>query len=296
MSPPPKVVRRRPDVAAALEAQSRQLLDKGTAEHYVDADLYDFEYQDQHADIDWYLDAVERHRGPGGKRARVLELGAGTGRITLPLAQAGHPVIALDRMATMLASLEAKAKKLKPKLPRERIEVLEADMTAIPLGDASVAMVIAPFNALMHLYTWRDLLACFREVRRVLRPGGAFAFDVLMPDLDWLTWDPDRRHGVTPFVHPSTGQSMCYSTNHTYDHETQVCHIRLYYDLGTRPRPRKAPHQLVHLAHRQIWPEELRALLAAAELELESHDGDFLGLRLQAEVESQVVIARKKDT
>ena len=166
-------------------------------------------------------------------------------------------------------------------------------MRELPQDAASFDLVLAPFNALMHLYTWKDLRACFDEVFRVLRPGGEFAFDVLLPDLDWLTWDPNKRHGVTPFKHPVTGQKMVYSTNHEYDHATQVCHIRLYYDLGSRPRPRSEPYKLVHLAHRQIFPEEIRALLELSGFELVSLDGDFLGLSLRAGVESQVVRARK---
>src|SRR5690606_31024838 len=136
-------------------------------------------------------------------------------------------------------------------------------------------------------------LACFSEVHRVLQPGGAFAFDVLMPDLDWLTWDPNKRHGVTRFEHPVSKETMCYSTNHSYDHATQVCHIRIYYDLGPRPKPRSEPHKLVHLAHRQIWPEEVRALIATAGFELESHTGDFAGAPISSELESQTLICRK---
>jgi hypothetical protein len=51
--------------------------------------------------------------------------------------------------------------------------------------------------------------------------------------------------------------------------------------------------RLVHLAHRQIFPEEIRALVAHAGLRLESLTGDFLDLTLSKDVESQVVVAVK---
>lgn len=266
-----------------------QLLTRGTHDHYVDVALYDFEYADQHEDIDFYLRVVADELGAPSSAPPLLELGAGSGRIALPLAHAGYRVLALDRMRSMLDALEAKATRAR----LSRIEPIEADMRSLPLADGSVPLVIAPFNALMHLYTWRDLLDCFGEVHRVLRPGGAFIFDVLMPDLDWLTWDPNARHGVTRFEHPVSGETMCYSTNHTYDPATQVCHIRIYYDLGPRPKPRSEPYKLVHLAHRQIWPEELRALIATAGFELESHTGDFAGAPIASELESQTLICRK---
>lgn len=282
-----------------LALARQQLLCAGTSEHYEDTELYDFEYQDQSADLDWYLalatelasSKTPARQSAGGRERdlEILELGAGTGRITLPLIKTGHHVHALDLHERMLASLKIKA-------DREGLEVppcIIADMRDIPLPDRSVDLVIAPFNALMHLYSWKDLGACFREANRVLRKGGEFAFDVLLPDLDWLTWDKDARHGVTKFRHPVTGERMVYSTNHEYDHESQICHIRLYYDLGSRVRPRSEAYKLVHLAHRQIFPEEIRAQLELANFELVSLDGDFLGLSLRAEIESQVVRARK---
>lgn len=270
---------------------SQRLLDLGTSDHYEDTALYDFEYADRTEDVAFYR-RIARERAGGHP---ILELGAGTGRISCPLAEDGHRVLALDRMPAMLQALRARAKREKLS---DRIEVLEGEMTALPCEDGSVGMVIVPFNGLMHLYRWDDLLACFGEVQRVLRPDGVFAFDVELPDLEWLTWDPHERHAVTRFVHPVTGDKLVYSTNHTYDAQTQVCHVRIYYD-DAPPRgekfvaPRK-PRKLVHLAHRQIFPEEIRALVATAGLTLESLTGDFIGISLRTGVQSQVAVCAKR--
>lgn len=276
----------------ARERELAELLDRGTNDHYLDPMLYDLEYADQDDDVDWY-GALADERGVG---KTILELGAGSGRIAIPIAMAGHRLIALDRMPAMLdhlfAKLDALADAGEP--VAGRIERLIAELTAIPLPDASVGLVIAPFNVLMHLYGWKDLLACFREVHRVLEPGGSFAFDVLLPDFDWLRWDPNQRHAVTHFEHPRTGQKLIYSTNHEYDPETQICHIRIYYDdAKTGLRARSKPLKTVHLAHRQIFPEELRMLAGLVGLDIESHTGDFLDLSLNQDVEVQVVLCRK---
>jgi ubiquinone/menaquinone biosynthesis C-methylase UbiE len=271
------------------------VLERGTREHYEDAELYDFEYADREDDVRWY-------RALARKRARtaactILELGAGTGRIAAPLAKDGHAVIAVDRSPDMLARLRGK---LAGRTHGRRVTVVQGDMLELPVADASVGLVIAPFNGLMHLYHHHDLLRCFAEVARVLIPGGTFAFDVQLPDLDWLTWDPDERHSVTRFRHPSTGEALVYSTNHTYDPATQICHIRIYYDdappRGHKFRPPSRPRRLVHLAHRQIFPEELRGLVTAVGLELESLTGDFVDCPLRAGVESQVAVCRKPET
>lgn len=282
--------RKRP---AERERELAELLARGTSDHYVDPLLYDAEYADQADDIDWYT-ALADERASGGK---LLELGIGSGRIAIPIAQGGHHVIGLDRMPEMLEHLHAKLRALARagEAPPGTIETKLGDMTDIPLPDASVRLVIAPFNCLMHLYTWQDLLACFRAVHRVLEPGGSFAFDVLLPDLEWLLLDPEQRHAVTRFTHPRTGEKMVYSTNHTYDPDTQVCHIKLYYDQASKFRVRGSGEasQVVHLAHRQIFPEEVRALLGWAGFEIESQTGDFLDLGLTRDVEVQVVLARK---
>lgn len=273
----------------ALEREA--LLTAGTRDHYEDTALYDFEYSDRTDDIRHY-----RELAAGiGAHTRVLELGAGTGRISIPLARDGHSVIALDAMPPMLESLERTAARVGL---TDRIRPLHADMREVPLGDDEVDLVIAPFNALMHLYRWQDLLACFREAQRVLRTGGMFAFDVQIPDLEWLEWDPEVRHAVTRFVHPVTREPLIYSTNHNYDPETQICHIRIYYDdvppAGRRFVAPAQPRKLVHLAHRQIFPEELRMLVATAGLELESLTGDFDGRALRDGEDSQVAICRKR--
>jgi ubiquinone/menaquinone biosynthesis C-methylase UbiE len=269
-----------------------KLLLRGTDDHYLDAELYDFEYRDRDEDIEWYREFVADEPGP------ILELGAGSGRITMPLAADGRHVIALDRMATMLERLRYKLK-VDPELA-SLVRIVEGDMTDIPLRAGSVGTVISPFNALMHLYQWEQLLACFKEARRLLRPGGAFAFDVQLPDTEWLMWDSDVRHAVTPFTHPGTGARMIYSTNHVYDPVTQVCHVRLYYDEAP-PRGRKfnakhppdRPVAMAHLAHRQIYPQELRALIHAAGLELQSVFGDFSGGTARGGCEVQLVVCRK---
>jgi SAM-dependent methyltransferase len=271
-------------------AQRRRLLEQGTDDHYQDAELYDFEYGDRTHDIRWYRKLARKRAGEGP----ILELGAGTGRITMPLAQDGHHVIALDRAPKMLERLRAQSE---GEAWAERIDPRAGEMTDIPVADASVALAISPFNALMHLYTWEELLRCFREVARVLQPQGVFAFDVELPDLAWLRWDPDERHGITPFTHPTTGERLIYSTNHIYDDATQVCHVRLYYDdappRGRRFRPPSKPRKLVHLAHRQIFPEEIRCLAFMAGLSIESHTGDFIGVSIQPSIASQVLVLTK---
>ncbi|MEM6994800.1 MAG: methyltransferase domain-containing protein [Myxococcota bacterium] len=276
-----------PTLSRKRRADNQRLLALGTSDHYEDAALYDFEYADRMDDVRWYR-RIARERAGGGA---ILELGAGTGRITCRLAEDHRRIIALDRMQPMLDALSRRAHDAKV---ADRIEPVLGEMTDLPCKDASMQLVIVPFNGLMHLYTWDELLACFKEAHRVLSPGGVLAFDVELPDLEWLTWDPEERHAITRFIHPTTGAKLVYSTNHTYDAQTQICHVRIYYDdapaAGQRFAPPAKPRKLVHLAHRQIFPEEIRCLVAQAGLSLESLTGDFLSISLRRGVQSQVAV------
>jgi ubiquinone/menaquinone biosynthesis C-methylase UbiE len=123
-------------------------------------------------------------------RGRILELGAGTGRLTLPLAKAaGRRVVGIDRSLPMLARGVVKAKRVKAAARKPRGHVL-GDIRALPFDDGAFTLVIAPYGMLQSLTTERDLTRALREAARVLAPGGVFGVD-LVPDLP--TWDEYRR-------------------------------------------------------------------------------------------------------
>ena len=110
------------------------------------------------------------------RRLRVLDLAAGTGLLTAPLAAAGHDVVAVDPAAGMLAQLAAR-------LPS--VTALQGTAEAIPLPDADVDVVTAAQAA-----HWFDPAPAAAELRRVLRPGGAVTFVWNMRD-DRVAWSAE---------------------------------------------------------------------------------------------------------
>jgi hypothetical protein len=140
---------------------------------------------------------------------------------------------------------------------------VQADLRAFAVRHKAT-MAISAFHSIQHLLDDDDLMRFFRNVRASLSRGGWLLFDVLAPDPSWLTRDPTRRWGRTTFHHPVSRQRFVYSSNHVYDPSRRLLHMRLYYqtvDETGRPRGRE---RMVPLCHRQLWPDEVHAMLARA--------------------------------
>jgi SAM-dependent methyltransferase len=130
------------------------------------ADVY------QQSRPDYPTEAVRWLTGPG--RARVLELGAGTGKLTGVLAGLGHQVIATDPSAPMLAELR--------KAVRD-VATLQAAAERIPLASSSVDVVAAATA-----FHWFEADTALPEIARVLRPDGvlALAWNLRDESVPWV--------------------------------------------------------------------------------------------------------------
>ncbi len=254
------------------------LVDAGSREHYADAALYDYEYRRRRADVTFYRELAKRRGGP------ILDLGAGSGRVAVALARDGHRVLAVDRSPGMLARLRDRVATL-PAAVAARVEVVAGDLCTFAVK-GKFPLVIAAFNTVEHLYTRGEVAALFARVAAHLTPGGAFAFDVQLPDLAWLIRDPKKRWAKTRFTDPTTGRATFYSTNHDYDPVGQIALIRIYYE----PVDGKGPTRIVKLSQRKFFPAELEALVSHAGFRMVERYGDFAWQPLDGRAESQVLI------
>lgn len=123
-------------------------------------------------------------RFAASSRGRVLELGCGTGRISLPLARAGIKLVGLDRSEPMLQRAVRHRAAERQRRPRQSLPLglVRADVRALPFAADTFEMVLAPYGMLQSLLRDRDLTAALQAVWRVLMPGGALGID-LVPDV-----------------------------------------------------------------------------------------------------------------
>lgn len=141
-------------------------------------DFYDLEHAGYEEDLDLYLNLALVTGDP------VLELGCGSGRLLVPLADAGHRVTGLDVSAPMLdrARRSAGEAGVADLITLHESSMTEADQASGgPFGIAIVAL-----NGLMHLTTLEEQRAALTSIRRALDPRGQLVLDLLNPTPDAL--------------------------------------------------------------------------------------------------------------
>lgn len=177
----------------------------------------------------------------------VLDLGCGTGTMACLLAERGYSVIAADGSEDMLAQAAAKAAGLeRPPL------FLHQPMPRLRLARPADA-AISTLDSLNYLTAERDLLETFRRVRRWLKPGGLFLFDVNTP------WKLRRMDGQ--LYMDETEESVCVWRTF-FSEKRRVCAYQV--DLF-RLRPDGAWDRSFEEHRERAWSEEeLRRCLGAA--------------------------------
>lgn len=141
------------------------------ADLYQEPEIYDDQYLGYRDDVPHYQRLAHDSSGT------VLELGAGTGRLSVALAAAGHDVVGVELSAAMLEHGRAR---VEAEGVTERVQLQQGDMRRLELRE-KFPLIIAAFNTLMHLYTLPDQDAALAVAAAHLSPGGTFAFDLFQP-------------------------------------------------------------------------------------------------------------------
>ncbi len=219
-------------------------------DHYNEVSLYDLAFKARKYDIDFFL----RRAAELTPEGRILEWGAGSGRVTVPLARAGRQVVAVDASPSMLERLERRLSRA-PRKVRQRVELKRGDMRKVRLKER-FPLVLATFNVVAHLESYRDMGAFLRNAADHLEPGGRLIFDVPIPSPEEVEADPDELHPVPRFKHPDTGEWIHQTERFEYDAARQV----LLVESEFRAAKSRDPF-IVPLTLRQWFPKEVEAAL-----------------------------------
>src|SRR6059058_5521085 len=243
-------------------------------------------------DVEWFSGLARRTGGPSSEPAwgpagitgPILELGCGTGRITVPIAQDGHHIVGLDRSAAMLERAERRAR-------RANVEIrwVEGDMRAFSFNEA-FALVFVALNSFLMLDP-NDRWSCLARVREHMAPRGRVAIDVFQPDpqiiagLDGAVVDEWER------IDPETGRAVRkFSSSHAnVDGVTQ----RFWHD-------ETADDGTVHriggnMALHYLYRRETELLFSEAGFIIETLHGDYDGNPADARSPKLLVVAKRRE-
>ncbi len=254
------------DFSAASGSQVRR--EFGDYEGAGIAEYYDASYVvRQRSDLDFYTGCTARYGDP------VLELGCGTGRVLLRLAQAGYRVTGIDLSERMLSRCREKL----PDLPgevRDRVRLVAGDMTAFDLKE-TFPLVIVPFRPFQHLLRTEDQLACLARVKRHLAPAGRLVFDLFQTDPRRMH-DPCflEEHPVPGEVTLPDGRKVRMAERTREYHRAIQCNdVELVYDVSF---PDGRSERVVNpFRIRYFFRYEVEHLLARAGFRVAELFGDF---------------------
>jgi len=241
-------------------------------------------------EVEFYLELAQQAKSAGS--GRTLELAAGTGRIAIPLAQAGTAVVGLDASPDMLARAREKSAAL------DNVEWVEGDMCDFDLSE-QFGLITIPSGSFALLLETDDQLACLRCVERHLAPGGRLAFELgnfdYVATAEWLTTKRGTfaRFPARDFVHPETGRRVL-TWRSTELHPSQQRYVQqsLREELDDEgevvARVYGPPMEL-----RYLFRYETEHLLARCGLQVEALYGDFHKSDFRGTSAGMVWVARK---
>jgi SAM-dependent methyltransferase len=187
--------------------------------------------------------------GPGP----VLELGIGTGRIALPLAQRGYEVHGVD-------ASEAMVEKLRVKNGAEGLPVTIGDFAQLDV-EGEFSLVYVAFNTFFALPSQEDQVRCFSNVSRRLRQGGVFVIEAFVPDM--ARWDQNQRVETR---HLGDDSVVLDAASHDPVEQRVASNHLLISEAGVKMYP-------VRL--RYAWPSELDLMARLAGLRLRERWGGW---------------------
>jgi len=184
------------------------------------AEIYDLIYGDIRDDIPFYLEYAQLKGSP------ILEIACGTGRVLIPLAEAGYEVWGIDYSPAMLAKVQEKVSVL-PEDVRKRVILVQADMRDFHLRKR-FPLALVPFKSFLHLLTVEDQIQTLKNIRRHLNNEGFLIIDVFRPRYDYFA--QDGRQASRKIVNAEIKHTFYRKEDVIYDHTNQQMDVNYVID------------------------------------------------------------------
>lgn len=246
------------------------------------ARYYDAENELFIEDLPFYDEIAAEYGGP------IVDIGAGTGRVLIHLAQSGYQTVGIDYSEEMLAIAKRKMQVL-PDLTSQ-IKLIQADIRDY-VDQNRYPLILIPYNGFMHLGEQEDQLKVLQRIPAMLTEDGLLVIDLPNGGEIAATEDDGRLVLERTFHEPANGHLVMQQTVSAINRLEQKLYITWVYDEVTGDGTVKrtvAPQTL-----RYVFASEMKLLLKLAGLELIEMYGDYERSPFVDGSERMIVLARK---
>lgn len=216
---------------------------------------------------------------------RVLELGCGTGRICVPLARAGVPIVGIDRSAEMLAFARRRLRRSRLK---GNLSLVRGDIRHLPFRRrARFDITLAPYGILQSLLADRDLVATLDAVAAAVRRGGRFGID-LVPDVP--RWREYSRRVTLAGRRGVGGPPVRLIESVRHDRQRHLTVFEHEYVEGTGPGLRR---RRFTVTFRTLSVPAMCRRIERAGFRIDAVLGDYDGRPFDARADSWIILATR---
>ena len=224
---------------------------------------------------------------------RILELGCGSGRLLLPLAEAGHTVVGVDNAPNMLARARRRIAGL-PAQAQQRVTLVQSDLRELELPSASLPMSMAVFgyNTFLHFQA-TEAGSLLRRLRDVLVDDALIYIDIVNPFMLADAADDRALRLEHTLLDSETGQVIQQFSSSWHAPEAQTLHVTWLF-VAMPPGGGAVQRAVVEHAYHYQHPHELELQLARAGFQVANWFGDYDASPFVEESERLLVLARPK--
>lgn len=248
------------------------------------AEYYDLLYGNFAEDWSMWETLTEGIDGP------ILEVGCGTGRLLLPLAEAGHTLTGIDLAQVAMDAAQAKIKAAG--LTRQ-VSLQPADMRDFNLPYKNFALAFIPLNTFMHCHTLDEQLSTLQSIYNHLRPSGQLIIDLFYPDPTLLAEADGRLYFESEMTDELTRRTVQWYWRHEIDLAQQMRHLT--YTLDEIDAEGLVRRTQIPFSLRFIYRYEMELLLRATSFATETIYGSYELEPFNSHSSKMIFVARKRE-
>lgn len=225
-------------------------------------------------DIAFYTDYFRNFKG------KILEIGAGTGGITIPLLKKGLNLTALDISPAMLEILRAKVKE-----EDLSVRVIRGDIKKLNSKDKFDAVIIT-FRPFQHLYSVADQVNALISIKKILKKGGTLIFDIFNPNWRYISKGNWRWQKSDAITLPNIKGKIKVEHRNRYDMAQQMMYEewRFVYPNGKT--------EITPLKMRFFFRFEIEHLLNLTGFKVKNLYGDFNKNKFKSDSPEMIWVAK----